>query len=293
MAKKQDYIIGVLIGVSVLVFLLIVFLFLGALSREGFTFATPGKKIALIELTGPIKSSRPIVSQLEEYGEDDSVPAIVLRINSPGGRVAASQEVYQQIKRVRHSGKRVVVSMGSVAASGGYYVACAADTIVANPGTITGSIGVIFQLPNAQELFKKIGIGFEVVKSGKHKDMGSPVRRVTEEERRLLQSVIDDAYDQFLDVIVKERGLSREAVLKLADGRIFTGRQAKEIGLVDVLGDYQYAIGLAAKMVGIEGKPRTVMEKRRISILDLLFQKLKNSLPKLESLPSLEYRLLL
>lgn len=292
MAKRQDYFIGALIGVSVFIFVLIIFILLGALARGGLVPTGLGKKVALVELTGPIKSSKSVVSQLERYREDDSVPAIVLRIESPGGGVTAAQEIYQGIKRVRQAGKKVIVSMGSVAASGGYYVACAADTIVANPGTITGSIGVVFQLPNVRELLRKVGVEVEVIKRGEYKDIGSPIRGITEKERKLLQEIIDDAFEQFVEVVAKERGLPREKVLRLADGRIFTGRQAKELGLVDFIGDYQSAINLAAQMVGIKGKPRTIMERKRVSLLDLLFQKVEGALPRTD-LPSLEYRLLL
>ena len=205
--------------------------------------------------------------------------------------MAATQEIYQEIKRLQRAGKKVVVSMGSIAASGGYYVACAADTIVANPGTITGSIGVVLQLPNMEGLFRKVGVRFEVIKRGKYKDIGSPWREISEEERRLLQGIIDDAFEQFVSVVVRDRGLPRDTVLRLADGRIFTGKRAKELGLVDVIGDYQSAINLAARMAGIKGKPKTVMERRGISLRGLLLRGSVGDLAPLGT-PSLEYRFL-
>ncbi|MFQ6091617.1 MAG: signal peptide peptidase SppA [bacterium] len=292
MAKRSDYILGGVIVLSLLLFLVIVtYMFWTVASRGGLALAPSGNRVALIELLGPINASENIVRQLKKYKENDSIPAIVLRINSPGGSVASTQEMYREIKRVRAVGKKVVVSMASVAASGGYYVACAADTIVANPGTLTGSIGVILEFPNTEELFKKIGIRFEVVKSGKYKDIGSPMRKMTKEERKLLQELIDDTYNQFVDVVAADRGLDRQAVLDLADGRVFTGRQGQDYGLIDVLGDYEEAIALAAEMAGIEGKPKTVREwRKRITLWDLLLQKLGGTGHQSYLMPSLEYR---
>ncbi len=273
MPKRQDWIIG---GLILFCALFVLFLLLAAfmgLSREGRgTSLTGGKRVALVEVKGTITSSTSIIKQLDKYGEDKSVPAIVLRIDSPGGTVAVCQEIYEEVRKLRVSGKKIVASMGNVAASGGYYIAVAADTIVANPGTITGSIGVIAQIPNAEELLKKVGLYLEVVKSGKYKDIGSPVRKITSDEYRLLQGIIDDAYDQFVEAVVSERNLSREEVLKLADGRIFTGRQALKCNLVDVLGNYKDAIDLAGKMAGIGENPPVVRPKRKPTLFDLLFK---------------------
>lgn len=183
--------------------------------------------------------------------------------------------------------------MGSVAASGGYYVACAADTIVANPATLTGSIGVIFQFPVAEELFKKIGVKFEVVKRGEIKDVGSMDRSMTQRERESLQSVVDDTYEQFVEVVATSRGMEKEEVLKIADGSIFTGNQAKELGLVDELGNLQDAIKIAGEMVGIEEFPKTIKEvKKKISWFDVLTQKVSDLLELDQSeklMPRLEY----
>ncbi len=272
--KRQDLIIATIIAVSVLfVFMALLLVLSGVLATRPAVFSTLGKRVALVEILGPIHGSGSIVRQLKEYSDDESIPAIVLRIDSPGGVASAAQEIYEEIIKVRQDGKKVVASMGGLAASGGYYVACAADSIVANPASLTGSIGVQMQFPNTEQLFKKIGVQFKVVKSGPHKDIGSPHRPMTEEEKRLLQEVIDDTYHQFVDVIVQQRGLPEEDVLALADGRIFSGRQALELGLVDRIGSYEDAIAMAAHMAGIEGEPRVVKERRRkIGLFDYLFQ---------------------
>jgi len=175
--------------------------------------------------------------------------------------VGAIQEIYAEILRLRQEGKRVVASLGSVAASGGYYVAVAADTIVANPGTLTGSIGVVLELFNLEGLLHRLGLNFYVIKSGKYKDVGSPLRPMLPEEREMLQGVTDDTFEQFVEAVAAGRRLSREAVLKLADGRIFTGRQAKAQGLVDLLGNYEDAIATAGEMSGLGRRPDTVKER--------------------------------
>lgn len=292
MAKRSDFILGTVIVVSVLLFLVFVtYMFWMVVGRGGLTLTSAGDRVALVELVGPINSSEGIVRQLKKYKENDSVPAIVLRINSPGGGVAASQEIYQEVLRARDAGKTVVASLSSVAASGGYYVACAADTIMANPGTLTGSIGVILEFPNTEELFQKIGIRFEVVKSGEFKDIGSPVREMTDRERELLQEMIDDTYDQFVGVVAADRELDREEVLQYADGRVFTGRQGVGYGFIDVLGDYEDAIALAAEMAGIRGKPKTIREwRRRATIWDVLLDTFGGAVSRSNLMPSLEYR---
>lgn len=199
-----------------------------------------------------------IVEQLRRIAKMKEVKAVVLRINSPGGTVAAVQEVYEEVLSLKKQGKKVVVSMADTCASGGYYIAAAADKIVANPGTLTGSIGVMMSLGNVEELFRKIGIRTEVIKSGKYKDIGSAVRAPTPEEKQLLQGVIDDAYEQFLKAVEKGRQLSLPKVKELAQGQIFTGRQAKKLGLVDELGTLQDAVELVGKLAGIKGEPRII-----------------------------------
>lgn len=227
-----------------------------------------GDRVALVEVSGAIYSSQGIIEQLRRCEDDPSVKAIVLRINSPGGAVAPVQEIYGAINRIQ---KKVVVSMGATAASGGYYIACAGDHIFANPGTLTGSIGVIMQFRKWGELMKKIGIQSEVIKSGKYKDAGSPFRELTPEEQKLFQDVIDDVHQQFLDAIMESRQdaeLTREQMEEIADGRIMSGRQALERKLVDQLGGLNDAIEYAGQLAGIQGRPRVVRMKIRRSLLD-------------------------
>ncbi len=231
-----------------------------------------GPKVALLEVNGLITDSEGVIRQLRHHIENETVQAFVIRINSPGGGVAASQEIYEEIKKIRQiHEKPVVASLSTVGASGGYYIAAAADKIVANPGSITGSIGVIMQIPNLSNLLQKVGIQSVVIKSGQYKDLASATRELTREERKLLQQLIDDIHDQFIQAVMEGRNLSRKQVETVADGRIFTGRQALELGLVDQLGNLQDAIETAAKMGGIEGKPQIVQVKEReFSLLRLL-----------------------
>lgn len=227
--------------------------------------STSGEKVAVVDLKEPILGSEEIVRQFKKYRDNRSVKAIVFRVESPGGGVAASQEIYEEVKKTRDAGKPVVVSMGSVAASGGYYVSCGASRIVANPGTLTGSIGVIFQHLHAEQLLEKIGIDAATYKTGQYKDAGSAFRKPTNADRRLFDQLLGDVYDQFVDVVVRERKLRRSEVVKYADGRVFTGRQAVEWGFVDTLGTYEDAVAIAAGLGGIDGKPRVVKERKRTS----------------------------
>nr|MBN2278025.1 signal peptide peptidase SppA [candidate division Zixibacteria bacterium] len=274
MARKRDIVIGVIIGLSFLV--AIVFfglIFLAAMfPGDDVTLAGFGEKVAVIDVYGTIYNSENVVRQLKKYGRAGNIDAVVLHINSPGGGVAPSQEIYNEILRVRdEEGKIVVVSMGSMAASGGYLIACAADKIVANPGTMTGSIGVIISFPTAGKLFEKIGIAYETVKSGELKDVGTMDRRMTENERKMLTSVIMDTYEQFVDIVCEGRGLEREEVYRLANGSIFTGRQAYTMNLVDTLGGFEDAIRIAADMAGISGEPGIIKERDpQPSIWDLM-----------------------
>ena len=239
-----------------------------------------GEKVALVEIFGPIYNPHPILEQLKKIEDDSGVKAILLRLETPGGGVAASQEIYARLANLRdHKELPIVASMGGVAASGGYYVALGADTIMANPGTLTGSIGVIAEFPTYGKLFEKIGVEFEVVKSGKFKDTGSPHRPLTGEERQYLQSVIDDSYQQFLAAVAEERQIDVKKAELLADGRVYTGRQAQTLGLVDLLGGMEDALKLAGEMGGIEGEPRLVeFRHRRLTMLDLIFGDLEEIL---------------
>lgn len=230
------------------------------------------KSVGVVEVRGIITEDirKATVKNLAKFRRSRNVKAIVLRIESPGGGVSASQEIFNEVKRVRDKGKPIYASMGSIAASGGYYIAAPCDRIFANPGTATGSIGVIMEIPNVEKLLSKIGVYFMVIKSDEHKDIGSPFREMTEDEEQLLKSVIIDVYEQFVDAVVMERGLEREDVLRVADGRILTGRQALEAGLVDELGDVQDAILAAAEAVGIKGKPKIVVPKKKQTLMDVI-----------------------
>lgn len=214
-------------------------------------------------LLGQAPGSDNLLSQLVAIRKDPEVKGVLLRINSPGGSSAASQEIYGEIQKIRKAGKVVVVSMGDVCASGGYWVATAADKIVANPSTMTGSIGVIMPVQNVEGLMKKLGISSDSIKSGKYKDIGSTTRAMTPEERKLLQNMVDDVYQQFVDVVAQGRKLPREKVLAIADGRIFTGKQAQQLGLVDQLGNYYDALDLVTKMTKIKGEPQIKQYERK------------------------------
>ncbi|MFQ5735438.1 MAG: signal peptide peptidase SppA [Thermodesulfobacteriota bacterium] len=223
---------------------------------------TGGDKVAVVRMDGVITDPTETVKQLKGLGKRKDVKAVVVRINSPGGAVGPSQEIYREIQKLKEK-KPVVASMGAIAASGGFYAAVAADKIVALPGTITGSIGVIIEFMNAEELLSKIGLKGYVVKSGKFKDVGSPLRRMEPAERELMQSVIDDVNRQFIEAVAKGRNMDAGRVEKMADGRIFTGAQALANGLIDSLGGLSDAISLGAQMAGIEGEPEVIYVERR------------------------------
>ena len=211
-----------------------------------------GEKVGVVEITGLISEPKRIIRDIKRFRKDDSVKAIVIRIDSPGGVIAPTQEIYREIIKARAT-KKVVASMGAVAASGGYYIAAAADGIMANPGTITGSIGVIFGYTNLEELFKKIGLRAVVIKSGEYKDMGSPTREMRPGERRILQEFVERSHKQFIVDIAKGRKMDLSRVTDLADGRIFTGQEAQALGLLDRLGNLEDAIEWAGRLGGIEG----------------------------------------
>ncbi len=265
--KRRPFLRGCL---TVLLVLAAFFVLLMAVSRMGGFPWGKGERVAVIPLTGLISDSEPLVENLKRFGKDNSVKAIVLRIESPGGGVAASQEIYEEVKKVRAK-KPVLTSMGALAASGGYYVACATQKVYANPGTITGSIGVIMPFVNVKDLIEKIGIKGMTVKSGQYKDMGSPLREMTPQERQLLQTVVDNVHQQFVDAVAEGRRMDREDVVKIADGRVFTGAQAKALGLVDALGGLEDTIAEAGRLGKIAGEPKVVTPpKKKISLFDLL-----------------------
>ena len=239
---------------------------------EEFSFGFGGDRIAVVKIEGTIVESESVIKKIIEFRENKNVKALILRVNSPGGIVAPPQEIYEEVKKTCKE-KKVIVSVESVAASGAYYIACAADTIIANPGTLVGSIGVMIPVENIGKLLQKIGVSSTVIKSGKYKDIGSMTRPMTKDEETVLQELIDDTYNQFVDVVAEGRGLTREQVLQIADGRVFTGAQALQLGLVDELGNLQDAIDLAANLVGIEGEPKVIYPKKeRPSLLEFIFE---------------------
>ncbi len=263
--RRTWLIVSLAVFVSLLILFSLAFSF-GRWERLG------GSKVALITVDGVILDSKEVIEQLEKYRTNPSVKAIVLRINSPGGGVAPSQEIHEEILKTRQIDKKpIVASMGSVAASGGYYIASATDLIVANPGSMTGSIGVLLQVPNISGLMQKIGVKSVVVKSGRHKDLASPTREMTDAERQILQGMLDDVHGQFIDAVATGRRIDRKKVETIADGRIFSGREAQSLGLVDQLGDLQDAIERAGALAGIRGKPTVIQERKRgLFLLDLL-----------------------
>jgi protease IV len=267
--RKHPAILGIILLVCLGVLSAFFLYGIGVFADSKRSFNLQGS-IGIVPIEGIITDSRDIVDQIDKFADDKSIRAVVLRINSPGGGVAPSQEIYQAVLELKKK-KKVVVSMSSVAASGGYLIALAADRILANPGTITGSISAVMHHASIEELMKKIGISSSVIKSGKFKDIGSPTRKMTQEEKSLIQGIVDDIYDQFVQLIAQNRKIPLQNIFELADGRIFTGRQAKKLGLVDDLGGFRDAVMLAGRLAGMEGKPEIVYgTKKRNSILDYL-----------------------
>jgi protease-4 len=269
--KKHPVLLGFMVfGVLLGLFVISVWALFYFTSRDESFWGR--EKVAIIEIKGVILDPQPAIEKLIRFRKNEQVKAIILRIDSPGGGVGPAQEIYTEVKRTQRE-KKVLASVGSVAASGGYYIACAADSIMANPGSITGSIGVIVESLNIEELLKKVGLRSNVVKSGKHKDIGSPMRTMTAEEHKLLQGVLDSIHEQFIQAVADGRRIPVEQVRPLADGRIFSGNQAKDLGLIDFLGNLEDAITLAAQMGGIKGEPEVIYpEKKRFSIFEILFQ---------------------
>jgi protease-4 len=271
-----------LVGLAAAVYLGVLLLFLVALgSMRGPEAGTPafGPQVAIVELEGMILDVEDLVADLKRHRENPLVRAVVVRINSPGGVVGPTQEVHQALLRVREAKKPVVASLGAIAASGGYYIAVAADQIYANPGTLTGSIGVIMQMANFGPLLKKVGVDYVVVKAGEFKDVGNLSRPMTPEERRVLQTLLDDVHAQFIQAVADGRKLEVGEVRRFADGRIFSGQQAKDLGMVDTLGSLEDAVNRAAVMAGLPVPPRVIPPRRRISVFDLLRNEVRSWLP--------------
>lgn len=238
-------------------------------------------RIQIVDIEGELLDSRPILEQLKRYEDSSSVKAILLNIDSPGGGVAVSQELYTEIKRLREKKEKTIVAyLSSTGASGAYYAACAANRIIANPGTIVGSIGVIAQWVNYASLYEWAKLKDIVLKTGEFKDTGSPTRDLTESERKYFQGLIDDMYVQFVEAVASGRMLGLQEVRAFADGRVFTGRDAKERRLIDDIGNFQDAVDLTAKLAGISGKPRLLRPARqRVTLLDVLTTDLSRFVP--------------
>ncbi len=270
MDRRSAWVLGIIFGglfLCLFGFLLLLFMMVRS---DGRTTLVAGDRVGVVEVTGPITDSKKILKELDDFREQDNVKSVVVRIDSPGGSVGASQEIYDAIKQTRKT-KKVVASMGSLAASGGFYIACAAEKVFANPGTLTGSIGVIFEIPNVQGTLKWAGIQMQTLTAGKMKDAGSPFRELTPDERVYFQGVLSDVHKQFIDAVAEGRGLSADEVKPYADGRVFTGRQAKEWKLVDSLGGFDAAVKEAAKLAGISGKPKLEYPRQEKKFLrDLL-----------------------
>ena len=275
-----------------LLFLALILLALVGISSITSEWVQQGTKnrIGIVDITGLISDSQYIVNQVKKFRQDKRIRGIILRIDSPGGAVGPSQEIYDEVLKTRESGKTIYASMGALAASGGYYIASAAEKIFANPGTLTGSIGVIMVFSNAKGLMEKIGLQPEIVKAGEYKDIGSPARAMTQKERNLLQSVVTDVHQQFIEAVANGRNISVAEVTKIADGRILTGRQAYSLNLVDQMGGLQVSIDQIAHKVGIIGSPKIIKETPRVGFLDWVLKSTVNqSIINRPSIPSLQY----
>ena len=263
--------VGVGVGILVL-FLGTIWVLMTAISEDG--FPTGGSKVAVVEIEGIIVDGTAAVRELREHADNSSIKAVILRVNSPGGVVAPTQEIFAAIQRARKAGKPVVATLGAVAASGGYYIATAADRIYANPGTLTGSIGVVMQMANIEGLLKKVGVEYVVVKAGSYKDVGNFARTMSPDERKMLQALLDDVYSQFVDAVAEGRGLERKEVLAFAEGRIYSGQQALALKMVDEMGGFEDAVEAAGKLANISGRPKLIYPRKRFSFKDLLENRL-------------------
>ncbi len=276
-SRRHPFLFFILIFSSILAIVIIGTSLLFTLGSQNANFDF-GEKVGIIEIKGVISDSKDIIAHLKQFREDDSIKSIVLRIDSPGGGVGPSQEIFREVRKTIGQ-KKVITSMGTIAASGGYYVAAGTDGIVANPGTITGSIGVIMGFTNFEELIKKIGLVPIVIKSGKYKDTGSPVRQMTEDEEKILQNFVQRIHMQFVKAIAEGRKMDVQKVKSIADGRIFSGEEAKDLGLVDRLGNLDDAIEWAGRLGGIKGKISTVYApEKKYSLLRYIIDLSLNTL---------------
>lgn len=259
---------GTLIIIS---FILFATFMSGKVGNQFMAQQSKGKgNIGIVEISGVIFSSKKIIKQIKDFREDNSIKAIILRVESPGGGIGPSQEIYREVIKTRKD-KKVIASLGSVAASGGYYVAAATEGIMANPGTITGSIGVIMEYANIMEIAKKIGISPVVFKSGKYKDMGSPLRELNDTEKQIFQDLVDELHLQFVSDAARARKMSVEKMASLADGRIYTGQKAKDLELIDRLGNLDDAVKWAGSLANISGELKPVYPREdRITFIKRL-----------------------
>ncbi len=271
MNRRAAWVLGIVFGgLFLCLFGFLLVLYLAVQSGKGGGGFGGGDRVGVVEITGPIEDSKRTLKALKAFGENDRIKAVVVRVDSPGGGVAPSQEIYEAISTLKTK-KKVVASMGSLAASGGYYIACAADKIYANPGTLTGSIGVVMQVPNLSGVLKWAGVEMNTITSGKLKDSGSPFRAMSEDERKYFEDILTDVHRQFIDAVARGRQLKPEEVEPYADGRVFSGRQAKEWKLVDALGGIEQAVAEAGRLGGIEGEPQVEYPKKDRALLrDLL-----------------------
>lgn len=270
MDRRSAWVLGIIFGG--LFFCLFGFLFVLylAVKSDGSGGSISGDRVGVVEISGTITDSKRALKDLKEFRDNDHVKAVVVRVDSPGGSVGPSQEIFDAIKRLNQK-KKVVVSMGSMAASGGFYIACAGEKVFANPGTLTGSIGVIMQIPNVSGVLKWAGVEMNTITAGKRKDSGSPFRPMTDEERAYFDALLADVHEQFIQAVADGRKMKVEDVRPYADGRVFSGRQAKELKLVDELGGIDDAIAAAGKLGGIEGEPKVEYIKRDKKLLRELF----------------------
>lgn len=286
-ARRHPYLFFLLISSSIFtVFVFGVMAMVMWIGRSSDSF--DGEAVGVVEIEGAIADARETIENIRQFREDDDIKAIVVRIDSPGGAVGPSQEIYREIRKTIGK-KKVVASMGAVAASGGYYIACAADGIMANPGTITGSIGVIMGYTNFEQLLDKIGMVPVIIKSGPYKDTGSPTREMRDDERELLQTIISSIHQQFITAIAEGRKMDRAQVEASADGRVFTGEDAKTRGLVDRLGNFEDALAWAGELGGIDGDVVPVYARdKKLSFLRYLMSASINDLIAKMFFPGIE-----
>jgi len=298
MDRRTGWILGIVFGgLFLCLFAFLALTWYAFQGERGSSFGT-GARVGVVEVVGPITDSKKTLKELRDFADADSIKAIVVRVDSPGGAVGPSQEIYEAVRKLRDK-KHVVVSMGSIAASGGFYIACAGEKIYANPGTLTGSIGVIFTFFNVQGLLKWAGVQVAPLTAGKMKDAGSPYKEMTPEERAYFRSVLDDVHEQFIQAVAEGRSLTVDQVKPIADGRVFTGRQAKELKLVDSMGGLEDAVAEAGKLGGIKGQPKMEYPRKEKRFLaeflgedaQTLFHGVAARLEEAVGTPGLEFKL--